>query len=297
MNSFDKIDPKLVDVFPAQHDGYPDSLAAGDTLDVLKFAAGPAAREFPKALWIEPKDWADAARENDKHGTWGINYIDRFTHQGNSHECTCHALRAVAEACRNRQRGIIYPDGPVKDRRYTESSLGAVWLSPLSVYAEANPRQWGGAGCRQVLDIAVRRGFLPEKTQPAEYNFKHTLVGTAGGQSGSNQSKGPWVSLRDFPEGWEKTGVWFKPKEVILTDMWEQAVCLLLHGRVLEYGRNGHAVPPAKWNVAESAAGYVDSYDRVLYDSLRTFKNAVSMGCFSIETMTTPDDWTKPAGE
>lgn len=295
MNTFTPIAPDLLDVVFPNHDGYPDELAAGDTLDALKMAAGEASREFPEALWIEPRDWADKARDNDLHKTWPINYMDRFTHQGNSHECTCHALTRVAEACRNRQRGIIFPDGPKKDFRYEESVNGSVWLSPLSVYAEANPGQWGGAGCRQVLEIACRRGFLPEKVQPRDYGFKHMLQGTAGGQTALNQSNGPWVRVSNFPDGWEDTAALLKPLEVIFPDTWEQAVCLILHGLAIEYGRSGHAVPPALWNVAESAAGYVDSYNRVLYDSLRTFKSA-SNGCFAIASMTTPDDWDKPGG-
>lgn len=294
MNSFAPIDPAFVDVFDRDHDGYPDDIAAGDTIDVLKAACGDASREFPKALWIEPKDWADKARDNDKHHTWPINYVDRFTNQSPTHECTCHALRVVAEACRNRQRGIIYPDGPKKGFRYEESSSGSVWLSPLSIYAEANPGQWGGAGCRQVLEIACRRGFLPEKIQPREYSLPHTLQGTVG-SGGVNQSHGPWVSLSRFPAGWQKTAAWFKPLEVIFPDIWEQAVCLILHGYPIEYGRNGHAVPPSIWNVTNSSAGYVDSYDRVLYDSLATFKRA-AIGSFTIASMVAPDDWLKPAG-
>lgn len=295
MNSFAPVNPALIDVPLPAHDGYPDDIAAGDTIDVLKEACGSASREFPQSLWIEPQYWADKARDNDKYHTWPINYIDRFTNQTPTHECTCHALRAVAEACRNRQRGIIFADGPKRDFRYEESANGSVWLSPLSIYAEANPRQWGGAGCRQVLEIACRRGFLPEKIQPREYSLTHQLQGTTG-KGGRNQSTGEWVRVSSFPSGWEETAKWFKPQEVIFTSDWEQAVCLLLHGYALEYGRSGHAIPPAIWNVTQSAAGYVDSYDVVRYDSLGTFKRAVSSGVFTIASMTTPDDWLKPVG-
>jgi len=295
MNTFADIDPALIDVRLSQHDGYPDDLAAEDTPDALCAAMGSALIPFPRALWIEPKDRADKARDNDKYHTWGINYVDRFTNQSPTHECTCHALRTVAEAARNRQRGIIFKDGPKKGERYAESSRGSVWLSPLSIYAEANPRQWGGASCRQVLDIAVRRGFLPEKIQPHDYGFKHTLQGTAG-KGGVNQSSGPWVPLSRFPPGWQETAAWLKPKEGIVTTDWEEALCLLLHGFVLEYGRDGHAIPPAFWNFKNNAAGYVDSYDVVRYDSLATFKRAVRSGAYTITSMTAPDDWMKPAG-
>ena len=154
MNSFDQINPALIDVPPPPardgHNGYPADKAAGDTADALREACGSASRDFPKALWIEQKDWKDKAAENDKNKTWPLNYIDRFTHQGGSHECTSHSLRAVAEGCRNKQRGIIFPDGPKATFRYEESKQGSVWLSPISIYAEANPGQWGGAGCRGI---------------------------------------------------------------------------------------------------------------------------------------------------
>ncbi len=273
MNSFAPINPVLIDVpLHVNHDGYPDHLKAHDTVDALKAACGSASKEFPKALWIEQSDWADKARDNDKYKTWPINYVDRFTNQNPTHECTCHALRTVAEACRNRQRGVKYADGPKKDFRYPESGLyGSVWLSPLSIYAEANPGQWGGAGCQQVLEIACRRGFLPDKTQPHEYGFKHQLQGTTGGGN-SNQSHGEWVRLGSFPAGWEDTAKWFKPLEVIFPDSWEQVICLVLHGYAIEVGRSGHAIPYSMWNVQQNAMAYVDSYDTVRYDSLGTVK-------------------------
>lgn len=301
MNSFAPIDPRLIDApspeianSPDGHPGYTDELKAGDTADVLRGVCGSASREFPAALWFEPKDWADKARENDRLKTWPLNYVDRFTNQDPTHECTCHALRTLAEACRNRQRGIIFPGGPKKGERYEESALGSVWLSPLSIYAEANPRQWGGASCRQVLEIAVRRGFLPEKIQPREYGFKHQLQGTTG-QGGKNQSSGEWVRVANFPDGWEDTAKWFRPQEVIFPDSWEQVVCLVLHGYAIEVGRNGHAIPYTHWNDTEKAMGYVDSYDVVRYDSLRTLKSA-SDGAFAIASMTTPEFWDHPAG-
>jgi hypothetical protein len=295
-DSFAPIPADLIDVPPsAPHDGYPAELAAADTPDALRGACGAASRDFPQSLWIEPKDWADKARENDKYHTWGINYLDRFTNQTPTHECTCHALRASAEAARNKQRGIIFADGPKRDFRYEESARGSVWLSPLSIYSEANPRQWGGAGCYQVLEIACRRGFLPEKIQPRDYGFKHALQGTTG-KGGKNQASGPWVRLGDFPTGWQETAKLFRPQEVIVTTDWEQAVCLLLHGYVLEYGRSGHAIPPAIWNITQQAAGYVDSYDVVRWDSLRTFQAACRSGVFAITSMTIPDDWNQPAG-
>jgi len=288
------IDPALIDVFPHEHDGYPAELAAEDTTDALRDACGDASREFPESLWIEPRDWAAKAAENDAAGAWGLNFIDRFTNQTPTHECTCHSLRANAEAARNRARGVSY-GGPKRDYRYQESQdVGSVWLSPLSVYAEANPRKWGGANVRQVLEIAVRRGLLPETVQPADYQFKHAIVGTSG-KGGLNQAGGPWVSVSRFPQGWEETARKFRPLEVIFPESYEQAVCLVLHGLVVSVGRNGHAVPWARWKADERLMAYPDSYDIVRYDSEPTARNAWK-GSFSIASMTLPDDWSRPAG-
>lgn len=293
MNSFAPIDKSLVDVFPKKHTGYPEHLAVEDTRDVLWDVCGAASREFPEAMWIEPKDWADKARDNDKYHTWPMNYIDRYTNQSPTHECTCHSLRANAESARNRQLGIIYPDGPKAGFRYDESHQGSVWLSPLSVYAEANPRMWGGANVRQVLEIAARRGILPDKIQPAEYGFAHAIQGTTG-KGGKNQSSGSWLAVKNFPAGWHETAAWFKPLEVVFPRSYEEAVCLVLHGCVVSVGREGHAVPWSMWNASEGAMAYPDSYDVTRYDSKRTVQSAWD-GSFSIVTMSAPDDWLKPA--
>jgi hypothetical protein len=297
MNSFDSLDPSLVDVI-LPPSGYPDELAAEDTRDALWDVCGSASRVFPKSLWIEPKDWADKARDNDRYGTWPANYLDRFTNQNPTHECTCHSLRANFEAARNRQRGVIYPDGAKKGYRYPESAqFGSVWVSPLSVYNEANPRQWGGANVRQVLEIACRRGFLPDKTQPFEYGFRHYLQGTTG-QGNTNQSSGSWVSVARMPEGWQETGNLLKPLEVIFPESFEQAVCLVLGGIADSVGRNSHAVPWTRLifeGDSLKAAEYDDSYDVKRYDSVSTMRRAWQ-GSFGIASVTTPDDWSKHAG-
>lgn len=301
MNSFDPIDPALVDVHLWQgvnHDGYPDDLAAEDTPDALRMAAGETSREFPQALWIEPKDWADKARDNDKYHTWPMNYSDRYTNQNPTHECTTHSLTKSFEIARNRQRGVSFSEGPKAGVRYDESKLyGSVWASVMSIYAEANPGQWGGANIRQVMEILVRRGFLPDKIQPAEYNFKHVLQGTAG-KGGINQSSGPWTRVSGFPEGWQETAKHFRALEIIFPDSWEQAVCLVLHGYAVGVGRNGHAVP---WCQAIfegnnfSKMAYPDSYDVTRYDSASLVRSAWR-GSYAVATVTAPDDWSKPAG-
>lgn len=291
------IDPKLIDVSFVEHDGYPVEQQAMDTREAMMEAAadgGAKASDFPDHLWIEPKDWPEWAAKNDEYKTWPINYRDRFTNQNPTHECTCHSLSAVFEMAWNRQRKIAIGPPVARQKLDISAKSASVWVSPLSVYAEANPRQWGGAGTRQVLSIAARRGFLPDKFQPRDYGFKHTLQGTTG--SGNvTQSNGDWVSVARFPEGWEETAKHFKPLEYIFPDSWEQTVCLVLQGFAVGVGRAGHAVPYAKWIPADNVMAYLDSYDVIRYDSVSRIRSTVG-GSFAIVSTTTPDDWDKPAG-
>ena len=296
------INPSLVDVTLPDESGYPPELAAQDTRDALYSAvdeAGALVTAFPDHLWIDPKDWADAARENDKNRTWPLDYIDRFTNQGagnggySTHECTCHSLSRGFEAAWNRQRKIAVGP-PVPGKRLEASAKSAsVWVSPLSIYCEANPRQWGGAMVRGVLSIATRRGFLPDKIQPRDYGFKHALHGTCGA-GGVNQSRGPWTLVSGFPQGWEETAKNLRPREYIFPDSWKQTVCLVLHGFVVCVGRAGHAVPYVKWMAGDNVMQYTDSYDVFRYDSISRIRSTVG-GAFAIVSTTVPDDWDKPA--
>ncbi len=302
MNSFAPIDPALIDVGPAQSEmtdgfaGYVDD--GGDTADAMRDCCGAAARDFPESLWIEPKDWADKARENDKNKTWPINFIGRYTNQTPSHECVYHSLTRGMEAARNRHRGIIFPEGPKKNFRYEESAkFGEVWLSPLSGYGRVNPSQWGGANVRESLEVATKYGLLPDKIQPREYDFKHALQGTSG-RGNNNQSGGNWVPMSRWPEGHEETAKHFRVLEAIFPAIWEHAICLILHGMFKHVGRQGHAIP---WGqlIFEGdnlkAAAYPDSYDVTRFDSLNTIKSAWR-GSFAIASVTVPDDWNAPAG-
>jgi hypothetical protein len=294
LNLFDKIDPALLDVTLPTDSGYSDELKAGDTVDVLRDVCGSASRDFPSELWIEPKDWPDAVREAEKNRTMAIHYVDRFTNQNPTHECTCHSLRTNFEAAWNRQKLAGIGPPRIDERLEDSAKFGSVWVSPLSIYAEANPGQWGGAGVRQVLEIALRRGFLPDKIQPREYGFKHVLHGTTG-EGGKNQSSGQWVSVSRFPSGWEQTAMHLRPDEVIFVDSWEQAVCLVIHGYPYSVGRRGHAIPWTHWSPTNRAMGYVDSYDVIRWDSESTVRSAWEGG-FTIATVVTPDDWNDPAG-
>jgi hypothetical protein len=223
-----------------------------------------------------------------------MNYVDRFTNQHATHECSTHSLCVNFSVARNRARAVRYPDGPKEGFRYEWSGLvGSVFPSPLSVYNEANPGKWGGSGVRQVLEIAVRRGILPDVVQPADYGFKHALHGTTG-QGGKNQGRGSWVSVERMPEGWEETARLFRPREVIIPATYEQAVCILLRGHAVSVGRRGHAVPWCRWVADQRLHAYVDSYDVVRYDSEKTARSAWR-GSYSIISTTIPEDWSRPA--
>jgi hypothetical protein len=288
------IDPSLIDVFPKHHDGYTAAMEAEDTNDAVRGACGDTVIGFPDQWWIEPKEWEERAKYNDAHGLWPSNYLPRYLNQSPSHECTCHSLVMNCEIARNRARGVTYKDGPVKGFRYEQAGkTGAVYLSPLSVYAEANPGEWGGANVRRVMEIAVRRGILPDDIQPADYGFKHTLQGTSG-KGNLNQSGGDWIPVRKFPAGWESTASLFKPTGVIIADMWEQVVCLLIHGVAYSVGRNGHAVCWNKWDWKQRLFPYADSYDVTRYDSERTAKGAYRGG-FGIVQVKQPDNLARAA--
>lgn len=297
------IDPKLIDVTLPDETGYPSDIAAEDKRDVMMAMvqeAGATVTAFPDSWYIDPNDWDDAARDNDKYNTWPDSYLDRFTNQGSgnggysTHECTTHSLVKLAESARNRARAIaVGPPVPLK-RLEASATSASVWFSCLSIYAEANSREWGGAGVRQVLSIAARRGFLPDKIQPKDYGFAHTLQGTCGA-GGVNQSRGPWVPLSKFPSGWQETSKHFRPLEYIFPETWEQSVCLVLRGIGVGVGRDGHAVPHMRWMPQEKLMRYPDSYDIYRYDSINRIKATVG-GSFGIVSFITPDDWNKPAG-
>lgn len=286
------------------HWGYPEELAKLDTPEAMRDAFGDTAVDFPSNLYIPQNEWRDRADFNDKNGLWAGNFIDRFTNQANTHECTSHALRCVAEACWNRQRRIGL-GGPVAGQRLPISADSAsVWLSCLSIYSQANPGEWGGANCQQVCEIAVSRGFLPDMIQPKEYGFKHTMHGTRG-RGGINQSGNapeyPSWSGNDFRRkpshwtdaNWRETAKHFRPLECVYPRNTEEFVCCLLHGYAIGIGRSGHSVPiiGIKYSGNSMTFPYYDSYDRTLYDS-----RAYYSGAYCILSMTSPDDWNKPAG-
>jgi len=297
------IDPKLIDTVLPFKSGYPESLAKQDTREELCAAVeehGGIVTDFPDHLWIEPKDWAEVAQKNDEMGLWPDDFVDRFTNQGkgnggySTHECTCHCLVHAFESAWNRQRRIrLGPPTPLKRLPISEKSA-SVWMSCLSIYSRANPRQWGGANVRQVLSIAAKYGFIPDKIQPKNYGFKHSLQGTCGA-GGINQSRGNWVSVANFPEGCEETSQHFRPIEWIFPISWEQTICLVLNSIGVGVGRSGHSVWYGRWNEKDRVMRYPDSYDIFRYDSISNIKKTVG-GSYAIVSTTIPDDWERPAG-
>ena len=277
-------DDSLVDfVHPDGYSGYIDD--GSDNSDEFSMMG---ARDFPESLFIPESDWKDKARENDEKKLWAESFRNRFTNQANTHECTSHSMIQGAEAAYNRSR------------------LGAgvpVFFSPLSVYAEANPRERGGANCRNVLEIAINRGILPDHAGPDGLDaqkklFKATMQGTAG-KGNKNQTSGPFIQVGDFPGAWKETAKHFRPlaTDVINPRTVEECICLILHGAVINVGRSGHAVPWNRlvWRDGKMHAAYSDSYDVIRFDSYNTMRGAVG-GASSIWTMTAPDDWNDPAG-
>lgn len=297
------VDPRLIDVVFPEHDGYPANLAALDTDEAVMRAFGETSREFPSAMLVPKSEWKDRAAENDKLGLWAWNYIDRFTNQSPTHECTCHCLEGVALACWNRQRRINF-GGPVAGQRNPLSATSAsVWFAVNSIYPEANPGERGGANVQQVIGIACDRGFLPDLIQPRDYKFRHFMWGTRG-KGGINQSTGDWPGWRNdnflkhppgwADENWRETAKHFKPLECVNPQNTEQCVSLLLHGYAIGVGRSGHSVPYVKlvWDSnGRMLFAYRDSYDLMRYDS-----SAAYGGSYSILTMTQPDDYNFPAG-
>lgn len=276
-----EFDQRLVDWVPAEETGYSAEVARLD--GIASFAAAGMV-DFPNHLWIEPKHWKDYARENDEYKTWPDDYRNRFTNQSPTHECTCHSLLQNMEIAWNRQR---------------KSKADAVYLSALSVYAEANPRIRGGASVVGVMQIAMRRGMLPDVNGPRGRGTQADIFNAALTCSAGNSERdgGPWVPVNRFPSGWENTARHFRPLEVINVETWEQHCCLVLQGYCVSNGRSGHAIPHVRivWRDGELFSQYSDSYDLYRYDSVRSIKSGANYA-YAIASTTVPDDWKRPAG-
>ena len=302
------IDPKLIDVVLPDETGYPEELARQDTPDVLRCAAadvGVTVVPLPAHFAIPRKDWLEVQKLGERNRTRPIDFLDRFTNQSPTHECTSHGGRACFEMARNRQRRIVC--GPPVAGQMPTVKSASVWMSCLSVYAEANPRERGGAMVRDILEISGRRGWLPDQIQPHPWKFRHTMQGTRGGGNVC-QSSGPFPGWKndDFirkPDGWEddvwvSTSKHFRPLEIVVPDLLEEVICGLLGGPeamgiAWHTGGRGHSIPYSFVDVEQEVIGYADSYNVIRYD---TFRNARMSGIYGIISTTVPDDWDKPAG-
>jgi len=299
IDSFDFIpDKDDVDVVLSPEDrGYPEEFAVIDREPGELFAAGGAASTtLPNSWYVEDNELEDLCKLNDEKKTWGSNRRSRFTNQNPTHECTNHSEVDNFEIARNADLGIIYPDGPKVNFRYDESATaGDVYFSCMWPYNKANPRIKGGAPIRLILQYTMEYGHLPDRIQPRDYGFRHTMPGTMG-QGNSNQSHGDWVAVRDMPEGWEETAKWFKPREIVYPNDWRVGLSIVVRGRGVGVGRNGHAVTYSRYSFRTKMMGYHDSYNIVRWDSERLWKSCIAAGSYSIISTTQPADRMKPAG-
>jgi hypothetical protein len=260
-------DRTLIDYTLPEHDGYPDDLAEADTAENLMMMG---ATDFPSSLWIEPKDWKTYAADNklSERNLWPTDFKGRFTNQHPTHECTAHSLTRGAEIA------------------YAAQHAGAkkIAFSQIGIYAIANPGQTGGANCLHVLRIAMEQGFIPENVWGQDAIYEHTLHGTCG-KGNADNSRGPWVTERSHPQyfsGAAETRKLFKPTEVINPRSREEMACCILHGRAVNVGRRGHAVPLSFliWEPNQRSEqptfGYDDSYDVQRFDSWAASAAAVS---------------------
>lgn len=283
-------------VLPPEEQGYPEELARVDREpDMLFSAGGAASTTLPDKWYVEDNEVEDLCAENDKRKTWPINRRSRFTNQSPTNECAGHSGTAGFEIARNADLGIIYPEGPKVNHTYEESKTsGDVFFSCMYPYNRAAPRRTGSY-LKDILRFQVEEGLLPDKIQPAEYGFKHTLTGTMGGGN-SNQSNGAWVPYGSMPDGWRETAKWFKPKEIVYPSDWRVGLSVVLRGRAVCVGRNGHAIPYSIYSLKNRMMGYIDSYNVVRWDSERLWKSCIAAGSYSIITTTQPVDRMKPAG-
>lgn len=279
MSSFDFVNPALIDV-PFVFDGMKDQGYSESEL----CAAG--AIQFPDSLLIPRGDWDDWISENDKYKASGIDFSARWTHQGGSHECVCHAATQSFEIAYNRQFADLEH---------------AVYFSPVALYTRiTGGRQSGGSNVNDSLRELMARGAIPEHDGPEwlggkggqAKRFKVTLHQTAGRTEEHWPTKG-WIRESEFPAGWEQTARHFRVTEAYYIGSGEQHFSALLRGLAVVNGRSGHSICHCK--VTKSGSKYLskyrDSYNRDLFDS-----EGMTGGGYAISVVTMPHDPTKPAG-
>lgn len=274
-----QVEPSLIDV-PHVNDGM---LPDGYGEDEL-FSAG--AVRFPDSLRIPKSDWDDWINEGEKHKSHARDFSSRFTHQGNSHECVCHASCQSFEIAYNRQFA---------------GTKHAVYFSPLALYTRiTGGKQWGGSNVMSALRELMNRGAIPEHDGPEwlggkggqAKRFKYTVHQTAGRAEDHWLTKG-WIRESQFADGWEGTGRHFRVIEAFTIPDGVAHFSAMLRGLCVVNGRNGHSIPHADPVKSDGRylSGYLDSYNRILYDSERLWG-----GGYAINVVTAPDDPLRPAG-
>jgi hypothetical protein len=275
-----QINTTLIDSISHPHDGM---LTEGYSESAL-CAAG--AINFPASLLIDRSEWDDWINLHDKNKSSAHDFSARFTHQGNSHECVCHASTQSFEIAYNRQFA---------------GTKHAVYFSPLALYTRiTGGRQWGGSNVNDALRELMSRGAIPEHDGPEWLGgkggqvkrFKFTVNQTAGRSEDHWPTKG-FITESKFAEGWEKTARHFRATEAFYIGNSQQHFSALLRGLCVVNGRSGHSIPHVK--VVKSNGKYLsmyrDSYNEDRYDS-----EGMTGGGFAIAVVTNPDDPTKPAG-
>jgi len=273
------ISPSLIDT-PHEFDGMlPDGYGEADL-----FSAG--ATRFPDKLRIPRSDWDDFIKQHDENKSSALNYSARFTHQGNSHECVCHASIQSFEIAYNRQLASI---------KY------AIYFSPLALYTRiTGGRQWGGSVVMDALRELMNRGAIPEHDGPEWLGgrggqirkFKVTAHQTSGRTEDHWPTKG-WLRESQFPEGWQQTARHFRVLEAFTIPDREAHASALLRGWCVVNGRNGHSIPHTQLvkNENRYLSRYRDSYNVDRYDS-----ESLWGGGFAIAAVTVPNDPARPAG-
>lgn len=272
------VDRRLID-WPHQNDGM---MAAPPESEML--ARG--AVRFPESLLIPRGEWDNWISQNDANKSAAIDYSARYTHQGDSHECVCHASTQSFEVAYNRQFA---------------GTRHAVYFSPLALYTRiTGGRQWGGSNVMDAVEELMNRGALPECDGPEwlggkggqAKKFKVTVHQTAGRDEAQWATHG-WIRESQFPAGWEQTARHFRVLEAWTIPDEQAHASALLRGYCVVNGRNGHSIPHVQLVKSDGRylSKYRDSYNRDLFDSERLWG-----GGYAIAAVTSPDDPQKPAG-
>lgn len=257
--------------------------ARGDWHDEYEWLDS-GAQEFPSWARIDRSEWDDRIREHEKHQSSADYYSDRFTHQGNSHECVCHAASQVFLVAWNRQFG---------------GTKYSVWPSPVHLYTRlTGGRRWGGSNVHHSLRVMIAEGVVPEHDGPAGDNaqyerFQYTCHQTSG-RTESHWPTSGWIRPGDFPSNWKETAKQFRVLEAFTIPDREAHASALLHGWAINNGRNGHSIP--HMNLVKRSGRYYSRY-KDSYNVFRFDSEGLWGGGYCVRAVTMPDDPKRPAGD